>query len=83
MALAIIENADPKKSDEKNYEIGKRLGYVITDYYKKAIWAMDNPDAEGRAVVFYALENSQTRAKYMSHAQLSEDVRNCRASFSN
>lgn len=82
MALAYVDNVDPKKSIDENFDMGKRVGYVITSYYKKAIWAMDDPETEGRAVVMYAAENTQTRVKYMSREHIAQDVRDCRVSFS-
>jgi hypothetical protein len=82
MALANVDNADPKKSLEENFDIGKRIGYVITSFYQKAIWAMDDPNAEGRALVMYAAEHFATRVKYMSREQLAQDVRSCRMTFS-
>ena len=82
MALAAINNADAKKSIDENLDIGKRLGYVIASYYKNAIWAMDDPEIEGRAVVMYALENAQKRVKYMSKEKIAQDVLDCHVSFS-
>lgn len=82
MALAYVDNVDPKKSIDENFDMGKRVGYVITNYYKKAIWAMDDPGTEGRAVVMYAAKNTQTRVMYMSREQIAQDVRDCHVSFS-
>lgn len=82
-ALGIVENIDVKQSDNANHEIGRRVGYVITEYYKKAIWAMDDPETEGRSVVIYAMESAQSRMKYMSRVQLAKDVRDCRLAFGN
>ncbi len=80
-SLAILENADTTKSWDENVDIGKKIGYVITEFYQKAIWAMDNVEVEGRAVVLYASENSQMRAKHMSKEQLRREVTRCRKSF--
>lgn len=80
-ALAILENADYSKSWDDNVDIGKKVGYVIAEFYQKSIWAMDNVEVEGRAVVMYAFENSQMRAKHMSKEQLKRDVVRCRKSF--
>lgn len=81
IALAITENADDKKSWDENVATGKKIGYVIAEFYQKAIWAMDNAEIEGRAVLMYAFENSQERAKHMSKEQLKRDVARCRKSF--
>jgi hypothetical protein len=83
MSLVAVENVDRTKSFEENKEIGRKFGYVIGEFYKKAIWALDDPDTEGREVVMYALEKFQTRMKYMNHAQLAKEVKDCRASFGN
>lgn len=80
-SLAIVESADSTKSWDENVDIGKKIGYVITEFYQKAIWAMDNVEVEGRAVVMYASENSQMRAKHMSKEQLRREVTRCRKSF--
>ena len=80
-SLAMLESADSTKSWDENVEMGKKIGYVIAEFYQKAIWAMDNPEVEGRAVVMYAFENSQMRMKHMSKEQLRRDVARCRKSF--
>jgi len=83
MALIMVEKADYTKSLEENKEIGRKFGYVVAQFYKKAIWAMDDPETEGRDVVLYAVEHSQTRMKYVNRAQLAKDVKDCRISFGN
>lgn len=83
IALGMIEKTDKKKSYSENEEIGRQLGAVVSQFYKKAIWAMDDPDTEGREVVMYAMEKAQSRMKYMNREQLSKDVSDCRKSFSN
>ena len=80
-SLAMLESADSTKSWDENVDIGKKIGYVIAEFYQKAIWAMDNAEVEGRAVVMYAFENSQMRMKHMSKEQLRRDVARCRKSF--
>ena len=80
-AFASLENADPKKNWDANVEIGKKIGYVIATYYQKAIWAMDEPDIEGREVLNYALENFQKRIKYIKRDALKQEIDRCRLSF--
>lgn len=82
MAYAILENADESKSWDENFEIGKKLGYVVTEYYQQAIWAMDNPEIEGREAVLYAFQSAQKRIKYMDKDMLRREVQRCRKSFS-
>lgn len=81
MAYASLENADASKSWDENFELGKKLGYVITEYYQQAIWAMDNPEVEGREAVLFAFQSSQQRIKYMKIDDLRREVKRCRASF--
>lgn len=80
-ALATQENADYSKSWDENVDIGKKVGYVIAEFYQKSFWAMDNVEVEGRAVVMYASENFQMRLKHMSKEQLKREVTRCRISF--
>lgn len=80
-ALSALENADNGKTWNENYEIGKAIGYVISEYYQRAIWAMDNPEIEGRDAVLFAFQSSQQRIKYMKIDALRRDVQRCRASF--
>lgn len=81
IAFSAMENANPNKGWDDNFEIGKKLGYVISEYYQKAIWAMDRPEVEGREVVISALQSAQQRIKYMEKDTLKRDVERCRASF--
>lgn len=81
IALAIVDRTDPKKSYDENLEVGKLIGYVVAGYYKKSIWAMDDPETEGRDVIMYAMENAQNRVKYMKKQQIAQDVQDCRAAF--
>lgn len=81
IALMAIENANPNKGWDENYEIGKRLGYVVAEHYQNAIWAMDEPEIEGREVVMSALQSAQQRIKYMKKDALKRDVERCHASF--
>lgn len=82
MAYAALENADASKSWDENVELGKKLGYVITEYYQQAIWAMDNPEVEGREAILFAFQSSQKRMKYMDKDMLKREVQRCRKSFS-
>lgn len=82
MALIIKEQADNNKSDNENFEIGRKSGYDFVDYYKRAIWALDKPESEARELMLDAAERSQRFVKYVSHAQLTRDVKDCRISFS-
>jgi hypothetical protein len=81
IALASMENTNPKKGWDENYDEGKRLGYVIAEFYQRAIWAMDEPEIEGREVVMSAFQSAQQRMKYMKIDALKRDVERCRASF--
>lgn len=80
-ALSALESADPNKNWDQNYEAGKRIGYIIAEYYQKAIWAMDEPETEGREAILFALRSSQERMKYMTADALRRDVLRCRKSF--
>ena len=79
--LAVAENIDRKKSDAVNFEIGKRVGYIIAEYYQKAMWALDDPETEGRAIIAWALASSQERIKHVTIEQLKREVNRCRKSF--
>lgn len=81
MALAVSENVMPDKGWEANHEMGKKIGYVIAEYYQKAIWAMDDPETEGKEVVIYALQHIEERLKYMKVDALRREVKRCRPSF--
>ena len=81
MAYAVLENADASKNWDENVEIGKKLGYVIAEYYQQAIWAMDNPEVEGREAILFAFQSSQQRIKYMKIEELRREVKRCRSSF--
>ena len=76
-----MENANPKKSWDDNVEIGKVLGYVIAEHYQKSIWAMDNPEIEGREAIMYALQHFEQRIKYMKIDALKREVVKCRVSL--
>jgi|LakMenEpi03Aug12_release.lakeMendotaPanAssembly.Ray.scaffolds.fasta_scaffold636894_2 hypothetical protein len=80
-AFASLENANPSKGWDDNFETGKRIGYIIAEFYQKAIWSMDNPETEGREAVLFALESSQNRIKYMDKNALKREVERCRVSF--
>ena len=80
-ALTALENTDHSKTWNENFEAGKAIGYIIAEYYQKAIRAMDNPEVEGRDAVLFALQSSQQRIKYMKIDDLRRDVKGCRASF--
>lgn len=80
-ALSILEGSDGNKGWNENYEAGKAIGYVIAEYYQRAIWSMDNPEIEGRDIVLFAFQSSQQRIKYMKIDDLRRDVKRCRASF--
>lgn len=80
-ALAAMENANPQKNWDDNVEIGKALGYVIAEYYQKSIWAMDNPEIEGREALMYALQHFEQRIKYMKIDALKREVKRCRISL--
>jgi len=80
-ALAAVENGNSKKNWDENVEVGKVLGYVIAEYYKKSIWAMDNPEIEGREAIMYALQNFEQRIKYMKIDALKREVVKCRISL--
>jgi hypothetical protein len=80
-ALSALENADNGKTWNENFEAGKDIGYIVAEYYQKAIWAMNNPEVEGRDAVLFALQSSQERIKYMKIDDLRRDVKRCRASF--
>jgi hypothetical protein len=81
IALATIEKTDWGKSLDENYEMGKRIGYIVAEHYQKAIWDLDDPQTEGLAIVNYALENFQSRIKFMDKNQLSKSVSDCRIRF--
>jgi hypothetical protein len=81
MALATSENVMPDKGWDANHEMGKKIGYVIAEYYQKAIWAMDDPETEGREVVMYAAQHFEERIKYMKPEALRREVKRCRLSF--
>jgi hypothetical protein len=70
-----------QKNSFLDFETGKRIGYIITEFYQKAIWAMDNPEIEGREAVMFALESSQNRIKYMDKNALKREIEICRVSF--
>lgn len=81
IALAMIEKTDWGKNVEENYDAGKRIGYIIAEHYQNAIWDLDDPETEGVAIVNYALENFQSRIKFMDKIQLSKSVADCRTRF--
>lgn len=76
-----VGKADKTKSYEENEEIGKRLGYVIVEFYKKSIWALSNPEVDGPNVFMYAIEHASERQKYMTKEALEKDIKRCRKSF--
>ena len=76
-----FSKADKTKSYEENEEMGKRIGYVIAEYYQKSIWALSNPEVDGRNVVLYAMEHAPERLKYMTKQALEKDIKRCRKSF--
>jgi len=76
-----IEKIDKTKSNEENEEMGKRIGYVIAEFYQKSIWALSNPEVDGRDVVVYAMEHASDRLKHMTKQALEKDIKRCRKSF--
>jgi len=82
MTLVILENVDYNKSNADNFAVGKRLGYVISEYYQKAFWALDDTETEAREILAWALESSQERVKHMKIENLKREVNRCRKSFS-
>ena len=81
MALGLF-NADESKTYEQNVISGKKIGYVIAEFYQTAIWSLDNPEIEGREVIYYALTHAEQRQKLVSIEQLQREVKRCRLSFS-
>lgn len=82
MAYAIKKYADPSKSYEENEAIGKKLGYVIVEYYQDAIWAMSDPESAALDMVGYASESAPERAQHMTSTALLRDIERCRKLFS-
>ena len=81
MALGLFE-ADDSKTYDQNVINGKKTGYVIAEFYQTAIWSLDNPEIEGREVIYYALAHAEQRQKLVSIEQLQREVKRCRLSFS-
>ena len=81
LAYAIPGAADLRKSDQENFDVGQKIGYVVAEFYQTAIWALDDAQTEGLAIVTYALQNWHKRAKFMTKNDLAREVRRCRKSF--
>ena len=82
MAYAMKEYSDPSKSYEENEATGKKLGYVIVEYYQDAIWAMSDPESAALDMVGYASESAPERAQHMTSDALLRDIQRCRNLFS-
>jgi hypothetical protein len=81
LAYAIPGAVDIGKSDQENFDVGQTIGYVVAEFYQTAIWALDDAQTEGLAIVTYALQNWHKRAKFMKKNDLAIEVRRCRKSF--
>ena len=82
MAYVIKEYSDPSKSYEENEAIGKKVGYVIVEYYQDAIWSMSDPESAALDMVGYASESAPERAQHMTSEALLRDIQRCRNLFS-
>lgn len=82
MAYAMKEYSDPSKTYEENEAMGKKLGYVIVEYYQDAIWAMSDPESAALDMVGYASESAPERAQHMTSEALLRDIKRCRKLFS-
>lgn len=82
MAYAMKEYSDASKSYEENEAIGKKLGYVVVEYYQDAIWAMSDPESAALDMVGYASKSAPERAQHMTSDALLKDIKRCRTLFS-
>ena len=80
-AHAILISADSSKSEKENFDVGQKIGYVIAEFYQSAIWALDDAETEGVAIVMYASQNWERRIKFMTKNDLAKEVKRCRRSF--
>ena len=78
---AILGAADLRKSDQENFDVGQKIGYVVAEFYQTAIWALDDAETEGLAIVVYASQNWERRLKFMTKNDLAKEVKRCRKSF--